>query len=231
VNSEFQTSDRLRDILRRARERSEGAATAPAAQERAHAEASVEALLDRSQPLPDPRALSRLYKEQALNSRLPESLEAEAQGASASQASAPASESPAPAPTDDGLPPPVWADAAPPAATAEAGRQPAQPAMSLAEIRSVMQRLQSEFGGSYTLYEVPKKDDYGERTAQEERDLELAELKRLADESARSNRVFLLGSLVVVLILGVFLYLAAAGPLKAPTPRPTPSATAPATPH
>src|SRR2546430_9917444 len=139
VTSEFQTSDRLRDILQRAKARSAG--TPPA---RAQAEASVEALLDRDQPLPDPRALSRLYQQQALAVRLPESLEAEAGVASAQPAYAPGfSELPAPAPrpqgetTEAAPPPPVWADEEP---------QPSQPAMSPSEIRSVMQKLQSELG-------------------------------------------------------------------------------------
>jgi translation initiation factor 2 alpha subunit (eIF-2alpha) len=104
--------------------------------------------------------------------------------------------------------------------------------MSPSEIRRVMQKLQSDFGGSYTLYEIPQaaSDDFGALAVQEERDQELAELKRLADESAQSNWVFVLGGVVVVLIIGVFIYLAAAGPLKAPpTPVATPSATTPAT--
>jgi len=229
VTSEFQTSDRLRDILRRARERSAGAAPLPPAQERAQAEASVESLLDRTQPLPDPRALSRLYQEEELSVRLPESLEAEAEAAPAPGPTSPVwLEPPAPAPpstTDvpgEAPPPPVWA---------EAEAHVSQPAMSPAEIRKVMQKLQSDFGDSYQLYEIPRApaDDFGARTVQEERDRELAELKRLADESAQSNWVFLLGSVVVVVILGVFIYLAAVGPLKAtPGPVATPSATAPA---
>jgi hypothetical protein len=204
----------------------------------AQAHASIEALLDRNQPLPDPRALSLLYKEEALTERLPESLEAEA--AAAQAPSAPGwSELPTPAPrpraTEDALPPPVWADDVPqPPVSAQPQQGTSQPVMSPSEIRAVMQKLQADFGGSYTLYEVPKtpSDDYGERTAQEERERELAELKRLADESARSSWVFLIGAAVVVVILGAFIYLAAAGPLRAPTPPgATPSASAGAAHH
>src|SRR5258708_12785183 len=76
VNSESQGSDKLRDILRRAKERSAATIALPAAQERAQSEAGIESLLDRSQPMPDPRALSRLYKEQALASPLPDPIHA-----------------------------------------------------------------------------------------------------------------------------------------------------------
>jgi hypothetical protein len=106
--------------------------------------------------------------------------------------------------------------------------------MSPSEIRSVMQKLQLEFGGSYTVFETPQAppDDFIGPSLQEERERELAELKRLADESAASNWIFLLGSAIVVVVLAAFIYLAAAGPLRAPpTPVATPGATAPATHH
>jgi hypothetical protein len=225
VTSEFQTSDRLRDILQRAKARSAG--TLAAAPDQRQPEASVEALLDRNQPLPDPRALSRLYQQQALAVRLPESLEAEAEVASAQQPYAPGfSDLPAPVPrpeaAEGGPQPPVWADEEP---------HPSQPAMSPSEIRSVMQKLQSEFGGTYAVFETPQAppEDFVTPGLQEDRDRELAELKRLAEESAASSWIFMVGSVIVVVILATFIYLAAAGPLRAaPTPVATPAATAPA---
>jgi hypothetical protein len=225
VTSEFQTSDRLRDIIERAKARSATAPPVPEAQDRAHAEATVEALLDRSQPLPDPRALSRLYKDQTLAASLPESLEAEAEALAPKPSTPGWGELPAPAPragvTEEPPPPPVWA---------EKEAQPSQPSMSPTEIRNTLQKLQSEFGGSYTVYETrpepPEVDDTA-AALQEEEDAELAELKRLAEESARTNWIFTVGSVVVVVVLAVFIYLAAAGPLKTPpVPTPTPSATA-----
>src|SRR5258708_5686256 len=132
VNSESQGSDKLRDILRRAKERSAGTIAAPAAQERAQSEAGIESLLDRTQPLPDPRALSRLYKEQALASRLPESIDGDVAPAAPGVSTA-----------DDTPPPPVWAEEA-------AAPVPSQPSMSAAEIKEVMRTLQSEFGKGYT---------------------------------------------------------------------------------
>src|SRR5258708_26049581 len=136
VNSESQGSDKLRDILRRAKERSAATIALPAAQERAQSEAGIESLLDRSQPLPDPRGSSRVYKEQALASRLPDSIDEEV--AAATGAPPPATGAPATgvSTADEGPPPPVWA--AEPAAPAT------QPAMSAAEIREVMRTLQSE---------------------------------------------------------------------------------------
>src|SRR5258708_33137580 len=95
VNSESQGSDKLRDILRRAKERSAATDAQPAAQERAQSEAGIEPLLDRSQPLPDPRALSRLYTEQARASRLPDAMHAE--DAAAPGAPRPTTGAPAPA--------------------------------------------------------------------------------------------------------------------------------------
>ena len=231
VTSQFQASDRLRDILERARARSAEAAPAPAP-EPAQAEATVEALLDRNQPLPDPRALSRLYKEQALAARLPENLEAEVEPPPAPGTAAPGwGDLPAPAPlphpgaTDDPPPPPVWAE--PETHTTITSPPP----LSAAELRTVMQKLQSDFGGSYALYELPKApaDDSVARSMQAEWDEELAELKRLAEESQQSNKVFIIGALVVVVVLGAFIYLAAFGPLKAPptpTVSPTPTAAA-----
>src|SRR5258708_2049272 len=189
VNSESQGSDKLRDILRRAKERSAATIALPAAQERAQSEAGIESLLDRSQPMPDPRALSRLYKEQALASRLPDSIDDEVSAATA-----------------------------------------AQPSMTAAEIKEVMRTLQSEFGQGYTVFEPPKRkeeEDQYARGLQEQRDRELAELKRLAEESERSSWLYLLGGALVAVVVGVFIYLAASGPLHAsPAPKVSPSATA-----
>lgn len=227
VNSESQGSDKLRDILRRARDRSAATIAMPAAQERAQSEAGIESLLDRSQPLPDPRALSRLYKEQALASRLPDSIDDEVAAASGPPTVA-AGAPPVPGVTTgaEAPPPPVWAE--------EAAAPATQPAMSAAEIREVMRTLQSEFGQGYTIFEPPKpkeEEDHYARAIQDQRDLELAELKRLAEESERSSWLYLLGAALVAVVVGVFIYLAATGPLHAPpAPQATPSATARATP-
>ncbi len=217
MNSESQGSDKLRDILRRAKERSAATIAVPAAQERAQSEAGVESLLDRSQPLPDPRALSRLYKEQALASRLPENIDDEV----AAIGTPPA---PSVGAGEEAPPPPVWAEE--PAAGAT------QPAMSAAEIREVMSTLQSEFGRGYTIFEPPKpkeEEDQYARALEEQRDRELAELKRLAEESARSSWLYLLGGALVAVVVAVFIYLAASGPLHTPAPVITPSASAKAT--
>lgn len=225
VNSESQGSDKLRDILRRAKERSAATIALPAAQERAQAEAGIESLLDRSQPLPDPRALSRLYKEQALASRLPDSIDDEVAAATGTQPMVTGGPPvPGVAVGEETPPPPVWAD--------EEAAPATQPAMSAAEIRDVMRTLQSEFGQGYTIFEPPKpkeEEDQYARAIQEQRDRELAELKRLAEESERSSWLFLLGGALVAVVVGIFIYLAATGPLQAPAPKVTPSATASAT--
>jgi hypothetical protein len=217
VNSESQGSDKLRDILRRAKERSAATIALPAAQERAQSEAGIESLLDRSQPMPDPRALSRLYKEQALASRLPDSIDDEV---SAATAAPPAPGVPV---GEDAPPPPVWAEE--PAAPAAQ-----QPSMTAAEIREVMSTLQSEFGQGYTIFEPPRRteeEDQYARGLQEQRDRELEELKRLAEESERSSWLYLLGGALVAVVVGVFIYLAASGPLHAsPAPKVSPSASA-----
>jgi hypothetical protein len=67
-----QGSDRLRAILASAKEKAQAA---QAALPQGHAAAEtrgVEALLDRNEALPDPRALARMYRERELVERLPE---------------------------------------------------------------------------------------------------------------------------------------------------------------
>jgi hypothetical protein len=214
VNSPSQPSDRLRDILHRARERSATAASAavPAAQQRAQGQATVESLLDKSQPLPDPRALSRLYRDQALE-QLPEE--------SDDAAAAPAQPL-APTATTDWQNTPAPAPAAEPVLT--------QPILSPAEIRAVMNSLQEKFStSSYRLFEVPKGpvDDFAESSRREQEERERAELEQLAVEAKQSNLVSIMGALLVILVIGAFIWLATSGPLKAkPAPSVTPSASA-----
>ena len=224
--SPSQPSDKLRDILHRARERSALAPPVPAAQERAQGQASVESLLDKSQPLPDPRALARLYQEQAL-AQLPEESD----------------DAPPAAPTTPGwsdLPPPAPAPGtaaqfqAASAAQFPAPSQPdpvsAQPTMSPAELRAVMSSLQEKFSGStYRIYDVPSTaaaDDFSAGVAQQIEDEERAELARLKKEARNSNLMSLLGAVLVIVIIGGFIYLAT-GPLKGkPTPTVSPSVAA-----
>jgi hypothetical protein len=188
----------------------------PAAQQRAQGQATVEALLDKSQPLPDPRALSRLYKEQAL-AQLPDD-------------------------TDEAPPAraPGWSEAAPSAlapipGTQQPPPQPTEPVttrptLSPAEVRAVVNSLQEKFSGSsYMLYEVPKApvDDLGAASLREQEERERAELEQLAQEARHSNLVSLMGALLVIVVIGGFIWLATVGPLKAkPAPSATPSATA-----
>jgi hypothetical protein len=215
VNSPSQPSDRLRDILQRARERHAAAAAAPAAQQ--EGQATVEALLDKSQPLPDPRALSRLYREQAL-AQLPDESDEAAPASTATSGHEPV----APGSSAQMQPLPTG------------GAMTSQPPMSPAEMRAVMKSLQEQFSTStYRVYEVPKAppDDFGavqlqERDELEEQERQELELEQLARDARRSNVAYLVGALLVVVVIGTFLYLAISGPLKAPAPSATPSASA-----
>jgi hypothetical protein len=189
----------------------------PAAQQPAQGEATVEALLDKSQPLPDPKALSRLYREQTL-AELPDESDEAARASTATSG-------------------------APPAAPGPSAQQPlpsggviSQPPMSPAEMRAVMKSLQEQFSTStYKVYEVPKAppDDFGAVHLPEQQELERQELERqeleqtlerLASDARRSNLVYMVGAVLVVVVIGTFIYLATSGPLKAPAPSPTPSA-------
>jgi hypothetical protein len=189
----------------------------PAAQQRAQGQATVEALLDKSQPLPDPRALSRLYQEQAL-AQLPEESEEAA---------------PAPAAASDRYQPPVAPPGAvpPPPSARDADRVSSQPSMTPAEMRAVMNSLQEKFSGSsYKVFAVPKKapgDDIAEAILREQEARDRAELEELEKEARQSNLVSLLGALLVIAVIGGFIYLATSGPLKAkPAPSISPTATA-----
>ena len=184
----------------------------PAAQQPAQGEATVEALLDKSQPLPDPKALSRLYREQAL-AELPDE-----------------SDETAPASTATSGPPPSapGQSAQPPQPSAGVI---SQPPMSPAEMRAVMRSLQEQFStSSYKVYELPKAppDDFGAVHLPEHQELERQQLEQTLEQAAsdarRSNLVYLVGAVLVIVVIGTFIYLATSGPLKAPAPSPTPSA-------
>lgn len=177
----------------------------------------MEALLDKSQPLPDPRALSRLYQEQAL-AELPEESDEAA---------------PAPAATSGRYEPPVAPPGMVPPLRPPRAADPvsSQPSMTPAEMRAVMKNLQEQFSGSsYKLFEVPNKapeDDVAAASLREQEEQERAELDELAREARQSNLVSLLGALLVIVVIGAFIYLATAGPLKAkPAPSASPTATA-----
>jgi hypothetical protein len=194
----------------------------PAAQQRAQGQATVEALLDKSQPLPDPRALARLYQDQVLT-RLPDETD-EVAAAPAAPAAAPAwSELPVPPPAPGSI-----AHSQPPPPTEAAS---SRPTMTPAEMRQVMNNLQEKFSSSsYRIFEPPKRvveDDYAAASMREREERERAELEELAREARHSNVVSLLGAVLVIVVIGGFIWLATSGPLKAkPAPSATPTATA-----
>jgi hypothetical protein len=93
-----------------------------------------------------------------------------------------------------------------------------------------MNSLQEKFSGSsYKLYEVPKRpeDDFAAASRREQEERDRAELEQLETEAKQSNLVTLMGALLVVVVIGAFIWLATSGPLKAkPAPSVTPSASA-----
>ena len=67
-----QPSAKLKAILAEARARAEATKAAGAATPPTRETQRIEALLDRNEDLPDPRALARMYREKTLVERLPE---------------------------------------------------------------------------------------------------------------------------------------------------------------
>lgn len=206
-----QGSDKLRDILAAAKEKSlaaqaaaaAGVAGAPAATNR------VEALLDRNEVLPDPRALARLYRDKTLVERLPDD-EEHAVG-------------PAPGAPVTGTAiysPPV----APPVRPVEAPEpEPRRPPLSPTQIREVMSELQAQFpSGTYQTFEArPLPDDV--IPTSEDPD-------GMAAEPIEEPReiFYMLGAVLALVIIVVFVLLALNGPLRyrPPAGRATPGPSA-----
>jgi hypothetical protein len=209
-----QGSDRLKAIL------AEAKAKASAAQAAGPTEASVaetqrvEALLDRNEALPDPRALSRLYRSKDLVERLPED-----------EDSAPATPGIYRAQPGVIHPPPRGADAAPTevaAAPEPRADEVKRPPLSPAQIREVVEQLKERFGeGSYTTYE-PKALPVEVIPSLEEPEAEVE-----AIEEPREI-FYIVGTVVALVVIGVFVLLALNGPLRyrppaGPSPSPTTS--------
>ncbi|MGI8609886.1 MAG: hypothetical protein ACR2MY_11760 [Candidatus Dormibacteria bacterium] len=207
-----QSSDKLKTILAAAKERSLAAQAAAAAPPNAETH-RVDALLDRTESLPDPRALSRLYRDKELVDRLPDDEE---------QAIGPSTSTP---PTDSRAP----AVYSPPVATAisggtEAATQPRRPPLSPTQIREVMQELQEHFSsGTYRTFEAkPLPDDVIPMTDDPEEET-------VAVPEEPREIFYILGAVLALGIIAVFVILALNGPLRyrAPAGGATPSPSAP----
>jgi hypothetical protein len=208
-----QGSDKLKAILAAAQEKARAAQAAAATETSPVGETTrVEALLDRNEALPDPRALARLYREKELVERLPEDEE---------QAVGPAPSAPpaAPGPTPEVYSPPVAA-AAP---LADPHPEPRRPPLSPAQIREVMNELQSQFpSGVYQTFEAKPLPDDVIPMPEEDDDRALEQLQEV------NESFYILGALFAFAVVGVFVFLALNGPLRyrPPAAGPTPSPSA-----
>ena len=216
-----QGSDKLKAILAAAQEKARAAQAAAAAESAAPSETKrVEALLDRNEALPDPRALARLYREKTLVERLPED-EEQAVGAAPAPAPAPAAPAPAPEEREVYRPPATAAVPKPPPVDDRA--EPKRPPLSPSQIREVMNELQAQFpSGTYQTFEAkPLPEDH----------IPLPELPE--DETAEvleepREIFYILGTLIALVVIAVFVLLALNGPLRYRPPAggatPSPSA-------
>ena len=215
-----QGSDKLKAILAQAQEKARAAqaATAAAAAAAPAETRRVEALLDRNEALPDPRALSRLYRNKELVERLPDD-EDQAVGAASTPPPAP---TPPPPPAPES---PVAAAAVPVVRDDRDTAQPKRPPLSPAQIRDVMNELQAQFPSApYQTFEarplpddvIPMPDEPEDETA-----VVLAE---------PNEAFYIVGALVALVVIGVFVLLALNGPLRYRPPAgaasPAPSASA-----
>ncbi|MDQ6746647.1 MAG: hypothetical protein M3010_00870 [Candidatus Dormibacteraeota bacterium] len=197
-----EVSDKLKAILEDARARAQRAQAAAAAPPNAVETNRVEALLGRDEALPDPRALARLYREKGLAERLPDDEGAAGSPVAPAENAPPVYEAPG-SPGSDRVP-------------------PARPPLSPAQIREVMSELQEQFTPrSYLTFEAkPLPEDV----------IPMAEDDPLEPEAAPepSERFYLAGALIAMVVIGIFVVLALNGPLryKPPPGGPTPSPSA-----
>lgn len=217
MNSPSQPGDKLKAVLKRAREatpRPMGKALPGAA------ESGARDLVDRNAALPDSRALARLYQSEELRRDLPDD---DIQAMSRKRG-----------PGWEELPPPAGRDGA---AQVESPEAATRPSMSVAEIRSVMVDLAERFNvssDSYETYSLSSRpyDDYEDPSfaeAREKEKLEIEEAVAAVEAAARGEWVYLLGAVLAlaVVLLFIFLALNGVGPFKpAPSPATSPASTA-----
>jgi hypothetical protein len=210
-----QGSDKLKAILADARAKAD-AARAAGGPERTPAETRrIEALLDRNEALPDPRALARMYQSKELVEKLPDDEES----APNAPSTAPDAASPAPRPVTVEAP----AEATPDRRGTEEAAY-ARPPLSPAQIREVMNELKEQFtGGSYVTYEakalpedvIPMPEEETDETVPIEEPNEL---------------FYIAGAVIAMVVIGIFVVLALNGPLRYQPPpggsSPSPAASA-----
>jgi hypothetical protein len=149
--------------------------------------------LNREGKLPDAMALARLYRERELVERLPDEDEA------ALATAPPTTPQPEVAPT-----------------VVERGKQYAQsPPMSAAEVRAAIRQLQVEFQ-THDAYQVI------DRPVRVEPTLVAPEVEPEPELEREGLRAAIAG-ILILLVVGGFIWLALYGPLRAPTPRTSPS--------
>lgn len=204
-----QGSDKLKAILAQAQAKAQAVQATQAALPELARTDRVEALLDRNEALPDPRALARMYRSHDLVARLPEDEDSAVPDAPVAPANVPAPPPPLPA-----LP-----DAA--EAARVAPRLPDRPPLSPAQIREVMNELRGQFTpGSYMTYEatpnpvdvipMPEDDEVGAGPVEEPLE-------------EPSERFYLAGALIAMAVIGIFVLLALNGPLRYRPPAAVPS--------
>ena len=206
-----QPSDKLKAILAEARARADASratGTAPVSTRETH---RVEALLDRNEELPDPRALARMYRQKSLVEQLPED----------DDHAAPPPVAPAPPPTHvEDLPERGPALYTPPVTRLPAEPRPDHAPLSPDQIREVMNELRQQFTShEYATYEprplpeevIPFADEPDEEEG--------------APPVADTAGIFyVIGTILALVLIGGFVLLAVNGPLRYRPPTPTPSA-------
>gem|GEM_PF-3543402 len=166
----------------------------------------VETLLDRNEALPDPRALARMYKQKSLLERLPDDDD---------HAPSPAGPQPD---SEEVLPDrgrPVYT---PPTAKAPgADTRPSHAPLSPAQIREVMNDLREQFTAhEYATYEA--------RSLPEDVIPFDDEPDADGPPPGEPREIFyVIGTIVAILVIGVFILLALGGPLRYRPPASTPS--------
>lgn len=193
-----QPSDRLREILRQARR----GTPAPGARAVEADATEAGALVDRHAQLPDPMALSRMYRSLELRERLVDDA-----GEAAPSTEGPAGRDRLEAPTA----------AAPRRDERESVREgPTRPAMSPAEIRAVMAELHDRFSGSersYETYELSSRPaDEIPTLSREEREAQRTAAVSAFEETTGGGWVYVVGGVLTVGVILLFIYLAMYGP-------------------
>jgi hypothetical protein len=197
-----QGNDRLKAILAQARARAAAAESAGPPAPPPGETHRVEALLDKGEALPDPRALARLYKDKTLVARLPEDEDAAAAG-------------------QQGAPPGSGGSIA---VEDRADPVPSRPPLNPTQIREVMNELKEQFESkAYVTFEA-KPNPIDVIPMAEEPDAEEG-----PEPLAETHEGFyILGGILAILVVGLFVLLTVSGPLRyrAPAGAPSPSASA-----